>query len=164
MRGEKQENICYKFAGFRLETDTRTLSRQNGPVHLAKRPFEILLHLIENRARVVSRYELLEKFWQGHDVYDDALRKTVSTIRHALDDTTSPWRYIETLRGSGFSVYWRSRRGSSRFKVQSSKSGIGRRIEYSGRFCITRDIFLAFTDRFCFDFRIDLDSVDEFCG
>ena len=122
MRGEKQENICYKFADFRLETDTRTLSRQNGPVHLAKRPFEILLHLIENRERVVSRDNLLDKFWQGHDVYDDALRKTVSTIRHALNDTQTPWRYIETLRGSGFRFI-----GEVEEEVQGSKFKVGNR-------------------------------------
>lgn len=120
MRDENHENICYKFADYRLETDTRSLFRQNEPKHLAKRPFEILLHMIENRMRVVSRDELLDKFWEGHDVYDDALRKTVSTIRHALDDTESPWRYIETLRGSGFRFVGEIEEvQSSRFKVQS---------------------------------------------
>ena len=81
--------------------------------------------MIENRTRVVSRDELLDKFWEGHDVYDDALRKTVSTIRHALDDRKSPWRYIETLRGSGFRFIGEVEEEvqNSRFEVQSLKAG-----------------------------------------
>lgn len=102
MRDKNSEKGSYRFDVFRIEPSTRTILKGSEPVHLAKRPFEILLHLIENRDRVVTRDELLETFWDGHDVYDDALRKTVSTIRHALDDTEMPWRFIETLRGSGF--------------------------------------------------------------
>ncbi|MCY7376596.1 MAG: winged helix-turn-helix domain-containing protein [Pyrinomonadaceae bacterium] len=102
MKTENRETNCYKFADFTLETEAQTLSRQNEPIHLAKRPFEILLFLIENRERVVSRDELLDKFWDGHDVYDDVLRKTVSAIRHALHDTKKPAQLIETRRGSGF--------------------------------------------------------------
>ena len=102
MRDEVKGNICYKFGDFRLETDKLLLLRGDKPVHLAKRPFEILLYLVENRSRAVSRDELLEKFWEGHDVYDDALRKAIHTIRQALEDTERPWSYIETLRGSGF--------------------------------------------------------------
>lgn len=102
MNGGNRENFCYKFADFRLETETQILSRRDEPVHLAKRPFDILLFLIENRERVVSRDELLDTFWDGHDVYDDVLRKTVKTIRQVLNDRERPSRLIETRRGSGF--------------------------------------------------------------
>lgn len=96
------ETICYIFNEFRLETETQSLFRQTREVHLAKRPFQLLLFLIENRGRVVSRDELLDKFWDGQDVYDDALRKCIGAIRKALDDTEKSPRYIETRRGSGY--------------------------------------------------------------
>ncbi len=90
------------FGGFRLEAESRTLWRDGAEVHLAKRPFDVLRYLIENRERVISRDELLDKFWDGCDVYDDALRKTVGAIRHALCDTGKPPRFIETRYGSGY--------------------------------------------------------------
>ncbi|MFT3742932.1 MAG: winged helix-turn-helix domain-containing protein [Pyrinomonadaceae bacterium] len=102
MRSEIQEQVYFKFGDFQLRPEMRSLLNLDEPVHLAKRPFDILLHLAENRDRVVTRDELIEKFWDGHEVYDDALRKTISTIRHALNDTSPPWRYIGTVRGSGF--------------------------------------------------------------
>ncbi|MGI8786955.1 MAG: tetratricopeptide repeat protein [Pyrinomonadaceae bacterium] len=102
MTNGNREKICYKFADFRLETEAQILSRRDEPIHLAKRPFDVLLFLIENRERVVSRDELLDTFWDGHDVYDDVLRKTVKTIRQVLNDRERPSRFVETRRGSGF--------------------------------------------------------------
>ena len=90
------------FAEFDLQPELRTLRREGTEVHLAKRPFDVLLFLIENRERVVSREELLDRFWDGHEVYDDALRKCVRAIRTALNDLGKSPRFIETRRGSGF--------------------------------------------------------------
>lgn len=99
---EKVADKNFVFAEFNLDAELRTLRRKGAEVHLAKRPFDVLLFLIENRERVVSREELLDRFWQGHEVYDDALRKCVRAIRTALDDVGKSPRFIETRRGSGF--------------------------------------------------------------
>src|SRR5688572_21275079 len=78
------------------------LWRGNEEVHLPKRPFDVLRFLIENRERVISRDEFLDKFWDGCEVYDDALRKCVGTIRKAIGDKGKPPRFIETYYGGGF--------------------------------------------------------------
>ncbi len=99
---ENESHKTFVFAEFDLQTELRTLRRHGAEVHLAKRPFDVLLFLIQNRDRVVSREELLNRFWGGHEVYDDALRKCVGAIRTALDDVGKSPRFIETRRGSGF--------------------------------------------------------------
>ena len=99
---ENAQHKHFSFGRFSLETELQTLRRDGEEVHLAIRPFQVLLFLIENRERVVSRDELLDKFWDGQDVYDDALRKCVGAVRKALDDTEKSPRFIETRRGSGF--------------------------------------------------------------
>ena len=99
---EKVADKNFVFAEFNLQAELQTLRREGAEVHLAKRPFDVLLFLIENRERVVSREELLNRFWDGHEVYDDALRKCVGAIRTALDDLGKSPRFIETRRGSGF--------------------------------------------------------------
>src|ERR1700716_2365391 len=99
---EKVAHKNFVFAEFKLDAELRTLRREGAEIHLAKRPFDVLLFLIENRERVVSREELLNRFWNGHEVYDDALRKCVGAIRTALDDLGKSPRFIETRRGSGF--------------------------------------------------------------
>src|SRR5881409_3426344 len=92
----------YLLGDYRLEPDKQRLSLEGQPIKLAKRPFEVLLFLIEHRDRFVSRAELLDQFWDGKDVYDDALRNCVGAIRKILDDQSDHARFIETRWGVGY--------------------------------------------------------------
>ena len=92
----------YLLGDYRLEPDKQRLSLEGQPIKLAKRPFEVLLFLIEHRDRFVSRAELLDRFWDGKDVYDDALRKCIGTIRNALKDQSDQPIFVETRWGIGY--------------------------------------------------------------
>ena len=92
----------YLLNGYSLAPDEQLLSHNGQPVHLPKRPFQVLLFLVENRERFVSRAELLDRFWDGKDVYDDALRKCVGAIRKALEEPPDRARFIETRWGVGY--------------------------------------------------------------
>ncbi len=87
---------------YRLEPETRLLIHDEKPVHLPHRPFQVLLYLIEHRDRLVGRDELLERFWEGHDVYDVTLTKCVGKIRKALSDQLDSPRFIETRYAEGY--------------------------------------------------------------
>ena len=134
---------------FEIEPATRRLRRRDGElIHLANRPFQVLLHLVANRDRLVSRAELLEQFWDGRDVYEDALTRCMSTVRKALDDQGSPARYIETRWAEGYRFVGpchaiesppplaRSRRqGASRSGVDAGTPTFRRRPQVAGRHC-----------------------------
>jgi TolB-like protein/DNA-binding winged helix-turn-helix (wHTH) protein/Tfp pilus assembly protein PilF len=92
----------YLLGDYRLETDKQVLSREGQRIHLPKRPFQVLLYLIEHRDEVVSRDALLDRFWDGKDVYDDALRKCVGSVRKALGDHSERPRFIETRYAGGY--------------------------------------------------------------
>ena len=92
----------YALGDYTLDPAARRLSREDEPVRLAKLPFQVLLHLIENRDRVVTRAELLDRFWDGKDVYDDTLHKCIGAIRKALDDPSSGSRFVETRHREGY--------------------------------------------------------------
>jgi len=92
----------YLLNGFSLAPDEQLLTHQGQPVHIPKRPFQVLLYLVENRDRFVSRTELLDRFWDGKEVYDDALRKCVGAVRKALGEETDTPRVIETRWGVGY--------------------------------------------------------------
>jgi DNA-binding winged helix-turn-helix (wHTH) protein/Flp pilus assembly protein TadD len=94
----------YVIGNFEIEPAARRLLRRDGQVvALAKRPFQVLLYLTENRERLVSREELLSRFWGGRDVYENALTRCLSTVRKALDDDRgAPARYIETRWAQGY--------------------------------------------------------------
>src|SRR5437588_8494734 len=92
----------YQLDGYSLVPDEQLLSRSWLGIHLPKKPFQVLTYLVEHRDRFVSRAELLDQFWDGKDVYDDALRKCVGAIRKALDDQSDDARFIETRWGVGY--------------------------------------------------------------
>jgi TolB-like protein/DNA-binding winged helix-turn-helix (wHTH) protein/Tfp pilus assembly protein PilF len=95
-------NKTFLLAEFSIEPDKRRLRRGTQELHLASRPFRVLLYLIEHRDRLVTRTELLELFWQGKDVYDETLTKCVGAIRKALDDRLDNPRFIETRYAEGY--------------------------------------------------------------
>jgi TolB-like protein/DNA-binding winged helix-turn-helix (wHTH) protein/tetratricopeptide (TPR) repeat protein len=70
-------------------------------VTLQRKPYQVLLCLIENRHRMVYREELLHRFWDGKDVYDQSLSKAVGSIRKALGDPEGS-EFIETRWGLGY--------------------------------------------------------------
>src|SRR5436190_10910065 len=98
----RQRQKTYSLGEFEFSALTLKLSRDGVPVHLPHKPFQVLLYLIEHRDRVVSRRELLEKFWEGHDVYDETLTKSIGTIRKAFSDTSEHARFIATLWAEGY--------------------------------------------------------------
>ena len=87
---------------YSIEPEKRLLVRAGVPVRLSHRPFQVLLFMVENRGRIVTREELLEKFWDGHEVYDEALTKCVGVIRKALGEQPDRARFIETRWAEGY--------------------------------------------------------------
>src|SRR2546425_3422812 len=92
----------YLLGEWDLQTEKRLLHREGETVRLANKPFQVFLYLIENRDRLVSRAELLDRFWQGSDVYDATLTQCVGTIRRALHDHLDNPRFIETRWAAGY--------------------------------------------------------------
>lgn len=97
-----QHHKRYRLGDFELEPDTLRLTYNGTSVPLTHKPFQVLVYLIEHRERVVARRELLEKFWQGHDIYEESLTKCVGAIRKALNDATENPRFIVTHWAEGY--------------------------------------------------------------
>jgi TolB-like protein/DNA-binding winged helix-turn-helix (wHTH) protein/Tfp pilus assembly protein PilF len=92
----------YVLGEFELEPDKYLLKHHNEHIHLPELPFQVLLYLVENRQRYVSRQELLERFWAGSESYEETLTKCISTIRTELNDPHLSPSYIETRKKVGY--------------------------------------------------------------
>jgi DNA-binding winged helix-turn-helix (wHTH) protein len=92
----------YRFGEFELNPALFSLTRAGQGVHLRDKVFRVLLHLVENRERVVPKEELIERVWKGTVVSDDVLFRCVIDARAALgDDRRSPL-YIATVSKAGY--------------------------------------------------------------
>lgn len=99
---DASQKINYVVGEFEIEPDSRRLLRDGEQIHLTKKPFGVLLYLIENRERMVSRQELLEKFWDGHEVYEETLTKCIGAIRKTLGDNKEQPQFIQTHWAEGY--------------------------------------------------------------
>jgi serine/threonine-protein kinase len=96
------EPTVFAFGDFEADEALRELRRAGRPVELQATPLRLLLYLLRNRDRVISKDELLDQVWSDTAVSEGALSTAVKEIRNALGDTGSQQRVIQTLRGQGY--------------------------------------------------------------
>src|SRR5262249_1688833 len=94
--------LKYRLGEYELDPSTYSLSRASSPVPVSRKRFEVLLYLVKERHRVVTRRELVEQFWDGLEVYEENLTKCVSELRKVLDDQHKPHHCIETIPAVGY--------------------------------------------------------------
>lgn len=94
--------MIFRFAEFELDRSKIELRRNGEAVPVEPQVFALLLLLVENRERRVSRDEMVEKVWDGRIVSDSALDSRIKSARRALGDDGSTQRFIRTIHGRGF--------------------------------------------------------------
>ncbi|HZB52871.1 MAG TPA: winged helix-turn-helix domain-containing tetratricopeptide repeat protein [Reyranella sp.] len=91
----------YLFEDCALDIDRRELHRGPKPVSLEPQVFDLLVHLIRHRDRVVSKDDLLDTVWKGRAVSESALFNRINAARKAIGDTGDRQRLIKTLPRKG---------------------------------------------------------------
>ncbi|MBL8175954.1 MAG: PD40 domain-containing protein [Bryobacterales bacterium] len=92
----------YQLEDFQVDGNTLELRRGRDAIDIEPKSFRLLVHLIENRARVVPKEELLERIWNGAAVTDNSLTRAVAQIRKALGDDARQSRFVETVPTVGY--------------------------------------------------------------
>ncbi len=93
--------MLFVFGDHVLDTDRRELTRGGEPVGTPPQVFDLLLYLIQNRDRVVSKDDLMEGVWGGRIVSDSALTTRINAARQAIGDTGAEQRLIRTMPRKG---------------------------------------------------------------
>jgi len=91
----------FSFGEFELDEAAALLCRRGVPIKLHPKPFAMLVHLLRNRERVISKEELLEAIWPDVAISDQAMWSVLRDLRRALGDTNTAERTIRTVRGRG---------------------------------------------------------------
>jgi eukaryotic-like serine/threonine-protein kinase len=89
----------YRFDGFELDPIRRVLSREDEPILLTPKAFDVLAYLVLNPGRVVTKDELLKAVWPDSFVEEGNLAQYISSLRKALGDKSS---LIATISGRGY--------------------------------------------------------------
>lgn len=90
-----------EFENFKLDSDRRELSCCGELVAVQPQVFDLLVCIINNRERVVSRDDLIADVWAGRIVSESTLATRINAARKALRDSGETQRLIRTVRGKG---------------------------------------------------------------
>jgi TolB-like protein/tetratricopeptide (TPR) repeat protein len=90
-------SAVFKAEGFEVRPAERRLLAHGQPVPLGARAFDLLMALIEQRDRVVTKDELLARVWPGVVVEENNLTVQISSLRKVLGNGA-----IATVAGRGY--------------------------------------------------------------
>ena len=91
----------FAFGEHLLDVDRRELRRDGQPVPLEPQVFDLLLYLLQNRHRVVTKDDLFETIWGGRIVSESALTTRINAARRAIGDSGAAQHLIRTLPRKG---------------------------------------------------------------
>jgi DNA-binding winged helix-turn-helix (wHTH) protein len=96
--------LIYRFEDCTLDLQRHELCRDGELRHVEPQVFDLLVFLIEQRDRVVSREDILRAVRHGRIVSDEVLSTRLNAVRRAIGDDGKRQRLIRTVRRSGFRI------------------------------------------------------------
>jgi TolB-like protein len=113
VRGPDPRKICeaptlceapmpLQFGDCVLDPDRRELKRASGAISIGPQVFDLLMYLVENRSRLVSKDDLLEAVWGGRIVSESTITSHINAVRTAIGDSGQEQRFIRTVARKGF--------------------------------------------------------------
>ena len=89
------------FGAYGLDTDRRELKRGSELVAVEPQVFDLLVYLVQNRDRVVSKDDLIAAVWGGRIVSESTLTSRINAVRKAVGDSGEQQRLIRTIARKG---------------------------------------------------------------
>jgi TolB-like protein/predicted Zn-dependent protease len=98
--GKAAMRLC--FGACEVDLRRQELRRDDHVVHVEPQVFDLLVHLLRHRDRVVSKDELFDIIWQGRIVSEAALSSRINAARKAVGDDGERQDVIRTVHKRGF--------------------------------------------------------------
>ena len=94
--------VVIRFADVSIDVAAHEVRRSGDLVEVQPQVLAVLVHLIEQRERVVPKEELLDSIWQHRFVTESALTSRIKSVRQAIGDNGRDQRMIRTVHGKGY--------------------------------------------------------------
>ena len=92
----------YHFSQFRLDAAERRLWRDDDPVSLTPKQFDLLFYFVANAGRVSKKNDLLDAVWTDTYIEETTLARNVSWLRTKLAEGANGEQLIETVPKLGY--------------------------------------------------------------
>jgi DNA-binding winged helix-turn-helix (wHTH) protein/pimeloyl-ACP methyl ester carboxylesterase len=94
--------MIYSFGNCEVDVDRRELRKGGTAVHVEPQVFDLLVHLVQNPGRVLTKDKLIGAVWNGRIISDATLTSRISAARRAIDDGAAQQRTIRTIPRCGY--------------------------------------------------------------
>src|SRR5262245_41893063 len=94
-------NVQFMFADHVLDTDRRELHRGSEAISVEPQVLDLLICLVQNRNRVVTKDDLIAEVWRGRIVSDATLTSRIYAARKAVGDNGHGQKLIRTISRRG---------------------------------------------------------------
>jgi DNA-binding winged helix-turn-helix (wHTH) protein/pimeloyl-ACP methyl ester carboxylesterase len=119
-----------RFDGYDLDTDKRELRRGTELVSVGPQVFDLLVFLLRNRERVVSKDDLIAHVWGGRTVSDSTLTSHINAARKAVGDSGEEQRLIRTIARKGIRFVGEVLDDAPRAETPASAPGLRQEIHF----------------------------------
>jgi TolB-like protein len=94
--------LPFVFEDYALDQERRELTLRGQVVAVGPQVFDLLLLLVSNRDRVVSKDDLLKAVWSGRIVSESTITSHINAVRKAIGDTGEEQRLVRTVARKGY--------------------------------------------------------------
>src|ERR1700690_452193 len=98
------ENRIYRFAQFELNLAESKLCAGESTILIQEKPLRLLIALLDNPQRLVTREQLRDRMWDSRTVvnYEQGINVAIKKVRDALGDSAENPKFIETVAKKGY--------------------------------------------------------------
>ena len=97
----ENKNKSYNCGDVQLDPEKHVVTQAGKIIDLSPKEYKLLLYLLENKGRVISRTQILEQVWGiQYDTNTNVVDVYISYIRNKIDETQG--KLIHTIKGTGY--------------------------------------------------------------
>ena len=101
-RQDNSNNYIIKFKDITINKSSRIVKKDGTEINLTNKEYELLMILLDNKDKVVTREELLEKIWgYGYEPETNVIDVYIRYLRSKLNNENKE-QYIQTVRSVGY--------------------------------------------------------------
>lgn len=104
IQADKKRNIV-EFGKIKINFSEYSAYKENIPINMSAKEFEILKYFVENKGKLITREMLLNEVW-GYDVYPTArtVDNYIATIRKKIEDNIKQPKHLITIHTVGYKM------------------------------------------------------------
>lgn len=105
LKGQTSVRISRSFGDIEIDQEKGEVRKKGQLVTLTAKEYSLLLYLVQNANKILSKNKILERVWgQDYEGYDNTLMVHMRHLRQKLEDDPANPKYLLTVKGLGYKL------------------------------------------------------------